>query len=177
MYSASQCIHRWRASISPSDEVVALIIVRYFSSLCSVMCPQEGSIHSRPFQAVSGFSPLRCKRSTGRCGCMPSSVLFLCVRFQSAVSYPVSTRANGISPSFPVAFRACPAAPEGLLFLSAEIPAGNTHMAGHTGTSQHSPSRVRTVKGFRVASKVSAASVPSSLGVILCTADFQTNQL
>ena len=49
-------------------------------------------------------------------------------------------------------------------------------MAGHTGTSQHSPSRVRTVKGFRVASKVSAASVPSSLGVILCTADFQTNQ-
>ena len=49
-------------------------------------------------------------------------------------------------------------------------------MAGHTGTSQHSPSRVRTVKGFRVASKVNAASVPSSLGVILCTADFQTNQ-
>ena len=27
---------------------------------------------------------------------------------------------------FPIAFRACPAAPEGLLFLYAEIPAGNT---------------------------------------------------
>lgn len=49
-------------------------------------------------------------------------------------------------------------------------------MAGHTGTSQHSPSRVRTVKGFRVASKANAASVPSSLGVILLTADFQTSQ-
>ena len=31
---------------------------------------------------------------------------------------------------FPVAFRACPAAPEGLLFLSAEIPAGNTQHGG-----------------------------------------------
>ena len=31
---------------------------------------------------------------------------------------------------FPVAFRTCPAAPEGLLFLYAEIPAGNTKNGG-----------------------------------------------
>lgn len=37
-------------------------------------------------------------------------------------------------------------------------------MAGHTGTSQHSPSRVRTVKGFRVASKVRVASGPFVFG-------------
>ncbi len=107
---------------------------------------------------------------------MPSSVLFLCVRFQSAVSYLYQLVQRNLPEGFPVAFRTCPAAPEGLLFLYAEIPAGNTQ---HGGPHRYQPAQSEQgaySKGFRVASKANAASVPSSLGVILCTADFQTSQ-